>query len=175
MAVRPLPRTISALTISLTMASILGAQTVPAPTTQSKKEVRVTALAKGSFEVTLVPLAEGNRKGVWTPGRMSIDKRFHGDLEGSSQGEMLTAMTEVQGSAGYTAIERVQGSLQGRKGSFILQHFALMARGVPGEWTVQIVPDSGTEDLKGISGRMRITITGKEHGYALEYLLPAAP
>jgi len=175
MPARPLPRTISALIVRLSLASILGAQTVPAPTIQSKKEVRVSALAKGSFEVALVPLAEGNRKGVWTPGRMSIDKRFQGDLEGTSQGEMLTAMTEVQGSAGYTAIEKVQGTLQGRKGSFILQHFALMARGVPGEWTVQIVPDSGTEGLKGITGQMTITITGKEHSYALEYLLPAAP
>lgn len=135
----------------------------------------MTTAARGSFEVTVAPLTEGIRKGVWAPGRMSIDKRFQGDLVGSSQGEMLTAMTEVQGSAGYTAIEKVSGKLRGRTGSFILQHFALMARGVPGEWTVQIVPDSGTEGLKGITGQMTITITGKEHSYALEYLLPAVP
>ncbi len=175
MPARPSPRTLLALTIRLGLASILGAQTLPAPTIQSKKEVRVSATAKGSFDVTLVPLTEGSRKGVWSPGRMSIDKRFQGDLEGSSQGEMLTAMTEVQGSAGYTAIETVSGQLQGRTGTFILQHFALMARGVPGDWTVQIVPDSGTDGLKGITGRMKITVSGKEHSYTLEYLLPAAP
>jgi len=135
----------------------------------------MTTLAKGSFEVTLAPLTEGTRKGAWAPGRMSIDKRFQGDLEGTSQGEMQTAMTDVQGSAGYTAIERIQGTLHGRKGSFILQHFAVMTRGVPGEWTVLIVPDSGTDGLRGITGRMTITITGKEHTYTLDYRLPEAP
>ncbi|MBI4912541.1 MAG: DUF3224 domain-containing protein [Acidobacteria bacterium] len=130
------------------------------------------AIAKGTFEVKTTPLTEGIRPGVWSPARMSIDKRFHGDLEGTSEGEMLAAGTEVQGSAGYTAIERVQGSLQGRKGSFLLQHYALMSRGVPGEWFVSVVPDSGTGDLKGLSGKLTITIKGKEHSYVLEYTLP---
>ena len=133
------------------------------------------ALAKGTFEVEVAPLAQGVRAGVWSPGRMSIDKRFHGDLEATSEGEMLTAMTEVKGSAGYTAIERVQGALRGRVGSFILQHHALMSRGVPGDWSVTVVPDSGTGELKGLAGRLTITITGKQHAYALEYTLPDAP
>ncbi len=171
---RPLMHALG-LALCTAMVPALTAQAPATTTPIQKKEARMTTLAKGSFEVTVAPLSEGARKGVWTPGRMSIDKRFQGDLEGSSQGEMLTAMTEEQGSAGYTAIERVQGSLQGRKGSFILQHNALMTRGVPGPWTVLIVPDSGTEGLKGITGQMTITITGKEHSYALEYLLPAAP
>jgi len=171
---RPLIQGIG-LTLSALLAPSLMAQALPSEASNPKKEVRVNTVAKGSFEVTVVPLTEGTRKGVWSPGRMSIDKRFQGDLEGRSQGEMLTAMTEVQGSAGYTAIEKVRGRLHGRTGSFILQHFALMTRGVPGEWTVQIVPDSGTEGLQGITGQMTITITGKEHSYALDYLLPAVP
>jgi hypothetical protein len=130
------------------------------------------SLAKGTFEVKTLPLTEGIRPGVWAPGRMSIDKRFHGDLEGTSEGEMLAAGTEVQGSAGYTAIERVHGSLKGRKGSFLLQHYALMSRGVPGDWRVTVIPDSGTGDLKGLAGQLTITITGKEHAYVLEYTLP---
>ncbi len=163
------------LALSAILAPSLMAQALQSDASNLKREVRVTTVAKGSFEVTLAPLTEGSRKGVWAPGRMSIDKRFQGDLVGASQGEMQTAMTEVQGSAGYTAIEKVSGQLHGRTGTFILQHFALMARGVPGEWTVQIVPDSGTDGLKGITGWMKITIVGKEHSYALEYLLPAAP
>jgi hypothetical protein len=129
-------------------------------------------LAKGTFDVKVTPLTEGARTGVWTPGRMSIDKVFHGDLEGSSEGEMLSAMTEVKGSGGYTAIERVQGTLQGRKGTFFLQHYATMAGGVPGDWFVHVIPDSGTGELKGLTGKVTITITGKEHAYVLEYTLP---
>ncbi|WP_243287851.1 DUF3224 domain-containing protein [Geothrix terrae] len=136
------------------------------------KEAHMTALATGSFDVKLVPLTEGVREGVWSPGRMSIDKRFKGDLEATSQGEMLAAGTEVQGSAGYTAIEQVRGTLRGRSGTFLLQHFAVMSRGVPGDWVVMVVPDSGTGDLKGLEGRMTILIEGGRHTYTLEYSLP---
>jgi hypothetical protein len=135
----------------------------------------MAAQAKGSFEVKVAPLTEGARTGVWAPGRMSIDKQFHGDLEGTSQGEMMTAMSEVPGSGGYAAFERVQGTLQGRRGSFVLQHHGLMTRSVPGEWIVVVVPDSGTEGLKGLTGRMIISITGKDHAYTLDYSLPDAP
>lgn len=135
----------------------------------------MTALAHGSFEVKLQPLTEGTRKDAWAPGRMSIDKQFKGDLEGISQGEMLMAGTEVQGSAGYTAIERVSGKLRGRSGTFLLQHYAVMSKGVPGDWMVTVIPDSGTGELKGLSGRMTITITEKQHDYALEYSLPEQP
>ncbi len=123
----------------------------------------------------LAPLTEGARQGVWAPGRMSIDKRFRGDLEATSQGEMLASGTDTQGSAGYTAIEKVSGQLLGRSGTFMLQHFAVMARGVPGEWIVMVIPDSGTGGLTGLSGRMTITLTGGQHAYVLEYTLPDAP
>jgi hypothetical protein len=163
------------LAVGLSLASALMAQT-PKPTTPAQaKEVSMTTVAKGAFEVTMAPLTDGARKEAWAPVRMSLDKRFQGDLEGTSQGEMLTASTETQGSAGYTAIEKVSGRLRGRNGTFLLQHFGVMARAIPGEWIVMVIPDSGTGELKGLTGRMTITITGKQHAYTLEYNLPDAP
>ncbi|GLH68621.1 hypothetical protein GETHPA_01540 [Geothrix rubra] len=135
----------------------------------------MTALAKGSFDVKLTPLPESGPTGAWAPGRMAIEKRFQGDLDATSRGEMLTAMTGVKGSAGYTAIERVEGTLHGRRGTFLLQHSAVMSRGVPGDWTVQVVPDSGTGELEGLAGRMTITITEGQHTYSLAYTLPEVP
>lgn len=122
--------------------------------------------ASGTFEVKLLPLGEAGA----TPGRMSIDKQFRGDLDATSKGEMLMAMTAVKGSAGYVAIERVNGSLGGREGSFVLQHSGTMTRGVPA-LSVTVVPDSGTEQLAGLAGSMTIDVTGGGHAYALEYTI----
>jgi hypothetical protein len=106
---------------------------------------------------------------------MTLDKRFHGDLEGTSQGEMLAAMTAVKGSAGYVAIERVTGTLRGRKGTFALQHTGIMNRGTP-SLTITVVPDSGTEQLTGLSGTMAIIITADgKHSYEFDYTLADAP
>ncbi len=157
---------------SAILAQALLAQGPGKVVSATPKEVRMTHVAKGSFEVALTPLKEGATPGAWAPGRMALDKHFHGDLEATSQGEMMTAMSETKGSGGYTAFERVQGALAGRKGSFVLMHHGVMTQGVPGEWGVRVVPDSGTEALKGLEGRMTITITGKDHAYALEYTLP---
>lgn len=154
---------------------VMGQAASRTNSTPHQQEVRRTTLAKGSFDVTVKPLAEGAQSGAWAPGRMSLEKQFKGDLEATSKGEMLTAMTETQGSAGYTALEQVSGRLHGRNGTFLLQHFAVMSRGVPGEWIVMVVPDSGTGGLKGLTGKMTITITGKQHAYALEYSLPDVP
>jgi len=103
--------------------------------------------------------------------RMSLDKQFHGDLEAVSKGEMLAAQTEVKGSGAYVAMERVAGVLNGRKGSFLMYHTGIMTRGVP-HLSVTVVPDSGTEELKGLSGKMNIIIApdGK-HSYEFEYTL----
>jgi hypothetical protein len=103
---------------------------------------------------------------------MSIDKQFHGDLEGTSKGEMLTASGTVKGSAGYVAMERVEGKLKGRSGSFVLQHNATMNRGVP-QLNIIVVPDSGTGELEGLAGQMTIKITGGKHFYDFEYTLAA--
>ena len=99
---------------------------------------------------------------------MSIDKQFHGDLEAVSKGTMLTAMTAVKGSAGYVAIEHVTGTLAGRAGSFALQHTGTMTRGAP-QLGVNVVPDSGTEELAGLAGNMKIIIEGGKHSYEFEY------
>jgi hypothetical protein len=130
--------------------------------------------ASGSFDVKLNPLEPYNRTEDAKLGRLSIDKQFHGDLEATSQGEMLSAGTVTPGSAGYVAIERVTGTLAGKSGSFVLQHSATLNRGTP-TLNISVVPDSGTEGLTGISGTMNIIIEGGKHSYEFDYTLPAAP
>jgi hypothetical protein len=131
----------------------------------------MTTHAKGTFEVRLTPAVPEDRGQGSTLGRMSIDKQFHGDLEATSKGEMLSAGTAVKGSAGYVAIERVSGALHGRTGSFILQHSGIMTRGAP-QLTITVVPDSGSGQLAGLAGKMAITIVDGKHSYEFEYTLP---
>jgi hypothetical protein len=125
--------------------------------------------AKGTFEVKLKPQIEEN-VGDPTVGRISIDKQFHGDLEGTSKGQMLAVQGDVKGSAGYVAMERVSGTLAGHKGTFALQHTGTMNRGVPG-LSVTVVADSGTGELVGLSGKMNIIIADGKHSYEFEYAL----
>ncbi len=127
--------------------------------------------AKGAFEVKLAPVTQTEHAGGTTLGRFTLAKAFHGDLEGTGAGEMLTAGTSVAGSAGYVAIERVEGALGGRQGSFVLQHSGSMAHGGQ-SLTITVVPDSGTGELTGLAGTMQIDIEGKEHFYRFEYSLP---
>jgi Protein of unknown function (DUF3224) len=124
--------------------------------------------AAGTFDVKINPLIPYNASADAKLARMSIDKQFHGDLEASSQGEMLSAGTDTRGSAGYVAIERVTGALDGRSGGFVLQHNATMTRGTP-YLNIVVVPDSGTGDLVGISGTMHINIDKGKHSYEFEY------
>lgn len=128
-------------------------------------------MISGKFDVTMVPFetyatgADGVKLG-----RMSIDKTFFGDLSGVSKGEMLNALTPVDGSAGYVAIEQVVGELEGKKGSFVLQHYGLMGEG--GQvLTLEVVPDSGTGELEGLTGKMDIRIENGQHYYDFEYQL----
>ena len=130
--------------------------------------------ASGAFEVTLTPRAMDDQAEGGPLGRMGIDKRFHGELEATSQGEMLTAFTGVKGSAGYVAIERVTGTLHGRGGSFILQHNGIMDRGAP-RLTIAVVPDSGTDGLAGLAGTMTIDIDDGKHSYGFEYTIGETP
>lgn len=104
--------------------------------------------------------------------RMSIDKQLHGDLDATSKGEMLSAGTSVKNSAGYVAIECVSGTLKGRAGSFVLQHSATMNRGEP-SMDINVVPDSGTGELAGISGAFKVLIEAGKHSYEFDYTLPA--
>lgn len=142
----------------------------PTPKTD-KKENLVTKHASGTFDVKVSPQPQDEKVGDPTVGRMSLDKQFHGDLEGTSKGQMLVMGTEVQGSAGYVAMERVIGTLHGRKGTFALQHIGTMTRGAP-QLSVTVVPDSGTGELVGLAGKMSINITGGKHLWEFEYTLP---
>jgi Protein of unknown function (DUF3224) len=134
----------------------------------------VTSHASGTFDVKLMPQAgeDGADAGL---GRMSIDKQFHGDLEGTSKGFMLSsAATVVKGSGGYVAMERVTGTLKGRAGSFVLQHSGTMTRGTP-QLSVTVVPDSGTGQLTGLAGTLTIKIDQGKHSYEFDYTLPETP
>ncbi|HEV7492005.1 MAG TPA: DUF3224 domain-containing protein [Rhodanobacteraceae bacterium] len=129
--------------------------------------------AAGPFDVNLgpQPLALKDDGEGATRARMSLDKRYHGDLDAISKGEMLSAMTGTEGSAGYVAIEKVSGTLGGRKGTFVLQHNATMTRGTP-FLNIIVVPDSGTGELAGLTGSMKIDIAeGGKHFYAFDYRL----
>jgi len=125
----------------------------------------------GNFEVKLSALdfyAQG-LDGV-NLGRMSIDKQFKGALEATSKGEMLSAMTKVQGSAGYVAIEQVSGVLSGKKGSFVLQHFGTRNQGSD-RLVLEVVPNSGSGELSNLAGKIAIKIEGGKHCYEFEYEL----
>ncbi len=134
----------------------------------------MTDIARGTFEVKLTPQPSDRQPEDAGLGRLWLDKLFHGDLDGASRGQMLTAMTDVKGSAGYVAIERVNGALGGRSGSFVLQHTGTMTRGAP-SLTITVVPDSGTEQLAGLRGQMTIEIAEGVHSYELEYAIDVAP
>jgi hypothetical protein len=131
-----------------------------------------TQHATGTFDVKITPQKPDNPPAEESRiGRMSIDKQFHGDLEATSKGEMLAVQTETKGSAGYVAMERVTGTLRGRKGTFVLQHSATMDRGKP-SLSVTVVPDSGTGELAGLTGSMKIIIDAGKHSYEFDYTLP---
>lgn len=130
-------------------------------------------IAKGSFEVKVTPLAAEENVGDATIGRLALAKTFSGDLAGTSKGQMLGSQSEaVAGSGGYVAMERFTGTLKGLKGSFIMQHVGTM-QGGKFDLNVTVVPDSGTGDLAGISGKCKIIIDGSKHLYEFEYSLPA--
>jgi hypothetical protein len=130
----------------------------------------MTQHASGTFEVHLTPDGEAGEPSL---GRLAIDKVFTGDLIGRSQGQMLAAGTAVEGSAGYLALERVTGTLHGRSGSFVLQHSGLMNRGAP-QLTISVVPDSGTGELEGLAGEMKIDVAEGRHAYELAFTLREA-
>ena len=134
----------------------------------------MTALASGTFEVKLSPQGQDDKVEGSTLGRMTLDKQFHGGLEATAKGQMLVAGTDVKNSAGYVAIERITGTLDGHSGSFVLQHSGVMTRGAP-QQSITVVPDSGFGQLAGLAGSMTVVIEGGKHSYSFEYTLPEAP
>jgi hypothetical protein len=132
--------------------------------------------ATGSFDVKVTPQKPDTQVArAANLSRLTIDKRFHGDLDGISKGEMLALQTEVKGSAGYVALERVSGKLKGRSGSFVLQHSATLSRGEP-ESQISVVPDSGTGELRGLAGRMNISVLPDGvHNYEFDFRIDPRP
>jgi hypothetical protein len=134
----------------------------------------MTKRAGGTFDVKVVALGPGQGEGL-VLGRMSLDKKFHGEIEGTGTGEMLTGMTAVKGSAAYVAMEQVSGTVQGRRGTFLLQHTGTMRNG-ESQMTVRVVPDSGTGQLVGLAGELLIKIAPDgTHSYELVYTLGETP
>ena len=124
----------------------------------------------GTFDVKLTPQAADDKAEGAALGRMSIEKTYHGDLEATAKGEMLTAGSSVKESGVYVAVERITGTLQGRNGTFALYHSGVMTRGTP-QLSISVVPDSGTGQLAGISGTMTINIVDGKHLYEFDYTL----
>ena len=126
--------------------------------------------ASGTFDVRMTPQTSADGSAV---ARFILDKTFQGDLQGTSKGQMLAVSTVVEGSAGYVAMEKVTATLAERKGSFALQHSGTMTRGTP-ELIISVVPDSGADQLVGISGTMEIKITDGKHFYSFDYNIAPA-
>jgi len=153
--------------LCLAMAGFALAQADPHNPQANNKEPTVSQHATGTFEVKMTPKPSDPPLG-----KFSFDKQFHGGLDGTSKGEMLAAGNGAAGSSGgYVALEQFTGTLDGHRGTFILQHSGTMIAGKP-ELTITVVPDSGTGELKGLSGRMNITIENGKHSYDFEYTLP---
>ena len=145
----------------------INARTDQAAGKSNQKETRMTA--RGTFDVKVTPQPQDDSAGG-PFSRLFLDKQFQGDLNATSKGQMLAAGTAIEGSGAYVAFELVTGTLNGKKGSFILQHRGTMRKGVY-DLSVTVVRDSGTEELLGIDGQMKIIIEGKKHSYELEYTL----
>jgi hypothetical protein len=154
----------SAVLLLVVLSALARAQSLDRP-----KEARMNH-ASGAFDVKITP--QDNSTQTSTLGRFILDKQYHGDLEAKSEGQMLSAGTEVKGSGAYVAIERVNGTLNGRSGSFTLQHSGTMTQDKR-SLTITVVPDSGTGQLTGITGSMKINVApGGKHTYDFDYALP---
>jgi hypothetical protein len=139
--------------------------------TPQQKDATMAKQASGEFDVKIGPQKD---EGIGDPtiGRMSIDKVYHGDLEGTGLGQMLAGMAaDVKDSGAYVAIERVRGTLHGRQGSFAVHHRGIMTRGAQ-DLVITVIPDSGTGELAGITGTMTIEIRDGKHFYGFDYTLP---
>jgi hypothetical protein len=165
---------ITAICLSLGFGSAAYTHTHSSVPNPVQKGTAMATHASGTFEVKVTPQVPDGKFEDATLGRMTIDKQIHGDLEATSKGQMLTAGTEVKGSAAYVAIERITGTLQGRTGSFVLQHSGTMTRGAL-QQSITVVPDSGTGQLVGLTGKMTITIADGKHSFDFDYTLPVTP
>ncbi len=132
--------------------------------TENRQDKNIMNEVSGSFEVTITPTDTGDDQ----LRMMLLSKKYEGDLDATGTGRMLTGMTEIPGSAGYVAIERIDGTLKGAKGSFLIQHSGISV-GEEKRLVIQVIPDSGTQELAGIVGTMEIKLEGGKHFYRFEY------
>jgi hypothetical protein len=161
--------------LAMNDATLCLAQTQQPPiAADEQKKGTKMAHASGTFDVKVTPQAADEKAADPALGRFSIDKQFHGELDGTSKGEMLTAGSVAKGSAGYVAMEKVTAKLQGLNGTFVFQHSATMTPAAQ-RLSVTVVPGSGTDQLAGIAGSMTIKIEGGKHFYEFEYTLPEIP
>jgi hypothetical protein len=162
--------------LSLAFGSALQTQTNAQNPKPAQKGALVTTHASGPFEVKKVtPQPPDDEPIDAAVGRFSVDKQFHGDLEGTSKGQMLAFGTGAKGSTGaYVALEKVIGTLRGRSGTFVLQHSGSMTRDAM-QFNITVVPDSATGQLTGLAGKMNIIITNGKHSYEFDYTLPETP
>ena len=154
----------------LLCTSLLFPQT-QSQSTGNPKEKTLSAHSTGGFDVKLSPLTLSEQSADPKLGRMAIEKQYHGDLEATAKGEMLTAQSEMKESGVYVAVERVTGTLNGKRGSFAMHHTGVMNRGKP-DLRITVVPDSGTDELLGLTGTMNIKVDNGKHFYDFEYSLP---
>jgi hypothetical protein len=160
-----------AASLTLLCAFTAFAQTSGPKAAQDSKETTVTVHhAVGTFDVKVTPVTPAAGAPENPISELSLDKQFHGALEATSKGTMLASGNPAKGAGGYVAMEKVTGTLDGRKGSFVLQHTGTM-KGGTAEMSVTVVPDSGTDALTGIAGKMTIQIAGGKHSYDFEYTL----
>ena len=160
------------LVAAILCVSLCGHVAAAAPSAPSKETVVTTHFATGPFDVKMAPQPLSGVAEKSGLGRMSLAKQFHGALEATSTGEMLGFRDAALGSGGYVAMETVRGTLDGRAGSFMLQHSSTMTRGEPTQ-SITVVPDSGTGALVGLTGRMVVDIApGGAHSYRFDYALP---
>lgn len=131
----------------------------------------MTQHASGSFDITMSPASPPEHEGRTALGRMQLDKQYVGDLVATGKGQMLTAVTDTEGSAAYVAIERISGTLKGKKGSFVIQHTGTMSGGTQ-QLTINVVPNSGTDELAGITGTLALKMVERKHLYEFNYVLP---
>lgn len=167
-----LGRVLPLVVLALLTRPTLAQPRSPQPTAETTRDA-MTQHAKGSFDVKVTPQPLNGPAEDADLGRFALEKQFHGDLDGTGMGQMLTAGGPSQGSGGYVAMERVRGTLGGRRGAFVFQHSGTMTPASQ-TITVTVVPGSGTDELVGLAGELTITIAAGKHTYDFAYTLPSA-